>query len=333
MERLKRRAQRRAPRGKALPALRVGTDCSGIDSPIIALDLLGMPYVHVFSSETDPQARDFISRVHRPERMFSDITERTRSEVRALAPIDLYVAGPPCQPFSQLNHAARGWDDERSEVLDACVDTILELKPKVWILENSPSLIGSLHAPGWRSRRAALLRVYVIDELLINTRDYGLPQNRKRLYMVGTLPSISHGQQIASNLERLAIPDVIPIRRLLPRREQGDPVPVPPTHAWKLKRIPRGAKDGILVLRDHYKDRNEVIVLDVSRPVVTKSSCFFCISHNRMLNCYDLALLQGVPKSIAQFLVDNYTNNMNLRLIGNAMSVNVLCALFLTIFT
>ena len=77
--------------------LRVATDCSGIDAPIIALDVLQIPYVHVFSSETDSRAREFLLKVHSPGTLYDDILTRTPADIEQHVPIDLYVAGPPCQ--------------------------------------------------------------------------------------------------------------------------------------------------------------------------------------------------------------------------------------------
>ena len=79
--------------------LTVGTDCSGMDMPIIALEHLGIPYRHVFASEVDPTARRFILDKFTPEHIYGDIRERGNEK----APhVDLYVAGFSCQPFPWL---------------------------------------------------------------------------------------------------------------------------------------------------------------------------------------------------------------------------------------
>ena len=68
-----------------------------METPLIALVNLGVPFDHVFSSETDKVARRFIKSNHAPSLLFSDVTKRNPE----LMPyVDLYVAGFPCQPFS-----------------------------------------------------------------------------------------------------------------------------------------------------------------------------------------------------------------------------------------
>ena len=57
--------------------LRVGTDCSGMEVPILALKALGVPHVHVFSSDSDAAARATIQANFPPQTMYSDITTRT----------------------------------------------------------------------------------------------------------------------------------------------------------------------------------------------------------------------------------------------------------------
>lgn len=52
--------------------LTVGTDCSGIEAPLMALDLLNIQYMHVFSSEIDKNCIDFINRNFKPVHHYLD---------------------------------------------------------------------------------------------------------------------------------------------------------------------------------------------------------------------------------------------------------------------
>ena len=85
------------PVSKVKEGIRVGTDCSGMEVPIQALRNLKVPFVHTFSSEIDPicikwKGRNFPSKIS-----YGDINERDNSKA---AKVDLYIAGFPCQPFS-----------------------------------------------------------------------------------------------------------------------------------------------------------------------------------------------------------------------------------------
>jgi len=77
--------------------LRVGTDCSGIEAPILALRRLKIPFVHEFSSEIDPYCISTIQANFDPKIIFGDIKTRTLKDI---PDIDGYVCGFPCQPFS-----------------------------------------------------------------------------------------------------------------------------------------------------------------------------------------------------------------------------------------
>ena len=79
--------------------LRVGTDCSGIEAPLQALQQLGVPYEHVFSSEICPTVRKQLLANHNPQILYKDVFTRDNDT----APyVDLYVAGWPCQGNSSL---------------------------------------------------------------------------------------------------------------------------------------------------------------------------------------------------------------------------------------
>ena len=77
--------------------LSVGTDCSGMEAPIQALQNMQIPIDHVFSCDNCPKVVSTIKANHQPKQFFNDIKERNNE----VAPyVDLYVAGFPCQSFS-----------------------------------------------------------------------------------------------------------------------------------------------------------------------------------------------------------------------------------------
>ena len=80
--------------------LRIGTDCSGIEAPVMALRLLGIPHEHIFSAEIDSHARQSIRANYSPAIEYDDIFQR---DAKTIPDIDLYVCGFPCQSFSTVN--------------------------------------------------------------------------------------------------------------------------------------------------------------------------------------------------------------------------------------
>ena len=112
--------------------IRVGTDCSGIEAPLHALQQLGVPYKHVFSSEICPTGRKQLLANHNPQIRYEDILASDNSS----APyVDLYIAGWPCQGNNTLGKR-RGLRDPRTLVVSSLLEYIHMKGPKIVVLEN-----------------------------------------------------------------------------------------------------------------------------------------------------------------------------------------------------
>jgi len=120
--------------------IRIGTDCSGIEAPIVALKKLkkryGITYDHIFSSEIDPYAIKFIKANYNPTILYGDIKKR---DVTTIPPIDLYISGFSCQPYSLANKFKTPVDP-RLNLYESCVDVIFEKQPSCFLLENVQTL-------------------------------------------------------------------------------------------------------------------------------------------------------------------------------------------------
>lgn len=101
-------------------------------------------------------------------------------------PVDLYVAGPPCQGFSNAGKK-KGWLDERSSCMLSSVDYITAYTPAAFVLENVPALRTSKRTrKGYlKIKKDLKLNGYRVFTKNMRTSEHGLPQNRLRLYMVG----------------------------------------------------------------------------------------------------------------------------------------------------
>jgi DNA (cytosine-5)-methyltransferase 1 len=112
--------------------------------------------------------------------------------------LDLLLGGPPCQGFSshRINDAGKG--DPRNELLLRYFDFVERLKPKVFLLENVPGLLWAKHAK-YLAKFLQLAKNHdyqVISNgpLILNSRDYGVPQNRRRAFILALRKDVSPEQ-------------------------------------------------------------------------------------------------------------------------------------------
>lgn len=98
--------------------------------------------------------------------------------------IDLVVGGPPCQGFSvQRRHGA---SDERNDLLFEFARLIEDIAPRLFLMENVPSLRNN-HGRQILDRFLRIVQDlgYEVEMTILNAADYGVPQNRRRLFVVG----------------------------------------------------------------------------------------------------------------------------------------------------
>lgn len=105
--------------------------------------------------------------------------------------VDLLTGGVPCQSFS-LAGKRNGLDDNRGKLMFSFIDMIKKLKPKVFLIEN---VAGLLSHNGGETLNLIIdgLNVdgeYKISYDVLNSFDYGVPQKRKRIFIVGVLNTI-----------------------------------------------------------------------------------------------------------------------------------------------
>ena len=99
--------------------------------------------------------------------------------------VDLFVGGSPCQSFSVIGKRA-GLEDARGTLFYDFARLITEIKPKVFLYENVPGMLSHDDGKTWKHIQDVFDSLgYKIFKALLNAADFGVPQNRKRLYVVG----------------------------------------------------------------------------------------------------------------------------------------------------
>jgi DNA (cytosine-5)-methyltransferase 1 len=98
---------------------------------------------------------------------------------------DLLTAGFPCQPFSSAGKK-RGIKDPRGTLFSVIVEVLREYQPSFFILENVKRLLAMERGVHFATILASLAELdYRIEWRLLNAADFGLPQNRQRVFIIG----------------------------------------------------------------------------------------------------------------------------------------------------
>lgn len=105
--------------------------------------------------------------------------------------IDLFVGGSPCQSFSLVGKQ-RGLEDTRGTLFYEYARLIKEISPKVFIYENVRAVLSNDDGKTWEKMKEVFNELgykvyYTINgkPSVLNAKDYGIPQNRERLFVVG----------------------------------------------------------------------------------------------------------------------------------------------------
>lgn len=99
---------------------------------------------------------------------------------------DILCAGFPCQPFSQAGYRMGFNDEERGNMFYYIRDILREKKPQFLLLENVANLEGHDKGRTWKTIEKELHEVgYEIDKKILSPHQFGIPQHRKRIYIVG----------------------------------------------------------------------------------------------------------------------------------------------------
>lgn len=112
----------------------------------------------------------------------------TRTDLESLAPIEILVAGFPCQAFSVAGYR-KGFNDERGNVFFGILRYLKYFTPKIVFLENVKNLVAHDNGKTFDTIQKELKNLgYYLKFKILNTCEYAnIPQNRERVYIVGFL--------------------------------------------------------------------------------------------------------------------------------------------------
>jgi len=167
--------------------IRVATAFSGgLAAPEFALKYSGIEHEIVFACEWDKYARKQYLQFHgKPTAFYEDIKNLCAKCYYAL--IDLFIFGSPCQNLSLAGNQ-KGLEGEKSKYFFEGYRVLSEMMPKVFIFENVKGLLSSNKGKDFALVMKMFRELgYHCAHTVLNTKDYGVPQNRERVFVVGFL--------------------------------------------------------------------------------------------------------------------------------------------------
>lgn len=161
---------------------------AGYGGASFGLKRSGFPFEVVGYSEIDKDAVDLYEYNFPNITNFGDITEIDETK---LPDFDLFTGGFPCQPFSTVG-SRLGELDTRGTLFADIIRICEFKKPKFILLENVKGLCVGKHKPTFQKILSELERIgYDVRYARLNSKDYGIPQTRERLWIfayLGKLP-------------------------------------------------------------------------------------------------------------------------------------------------
>lgn len=180
--------------------LKVVTLCSGYDSQCLALERLkrnypDFDYELVAWAEYDPESKKQIQKqpaVIAHNALFPQWEERnlgdmTKIDWTKVDDFDLLFYSTPCQSISQagLQHGFAEGSGTRSSIIWNVRDAIRVKHPKYLCLENVKAMVSNKFLPMFNLWKSELEKFgYINFAKVLNAKDYGVPQNRERVFLV-----------------------------------------------------------------------------------------------------------------------------------------------------
>lgn len=268
----------------------------------------------VFSSEWDKYAQmTYEANFH--HKPFGDITQIDKGDIPEF---DILLAGFPCQPFS-IAGLKKGFEDTRGTLFFYIAKIISYHKPKIVFLENVKALKSHDRGRTFEVIKSVLQDLgYHLHVKIINAKDFGVPQNRERIYIVGFLEAIDfkfpESENIATKVgdildsnapEKYTISDKLwegHKRRKEEHKKKGN--------GFGYSIFNHNSPYTSTISARYYKDGSEILIEQVGK-------------NPRKLTPREASRLQGFPES---FIIP-VSDNQAYKQFGNSVSIPVIRAI------
>jgi len=302
--------------------IRIGSHFSGIGSINEAILKYNLPFEVTYSIEWDKKTQEAYKQIYNTPYTYGDISKINPKE---LPEVDIIMTSPPCQAYSNAG-LKKGMEDDRGKILLETFKIIEFQKPKIVIFENVPNIKtinnGKVFDFICKTFEIMDFKIYTKN---LNSINYGVPQNRERVFIIAIDKNISkrfyfpRKQQSNITLKDLLCKEAIGVRK-------------PPKIEEFKKLFP--IKKGRLTQSHERENYNHEMSKRVYKPyisptLVCSNDIFFYIDKNfRTLTSKERFKLHGFTKeTINKLLSLNLGSTRYIKITGNTITVNVLGAL------
>lgn len=269
---------------KLKPPIKMFEAFSGIGTQAMALKRLGVPYEIVGFSEIDKYAIQSYHAIHGDIKNYGDITKMTE-----IPSCDIFTWSFPCTDLSKAGKRQGMTKDTRSglvyEVLRLVRDS--KDKPKVLIMENVPDLIQATFVKQFADIQYELETYGYMNYVeTLNSKDFGVAQNRNRVFMVSILGEYSYNfpqpfklekrlkDYLEHDVDEKYYLDTPTIERISKWNAQQDPLERARTqdeisHKGMIQIIKTSSDDiGVVVLKNEYSERS---MQDIRQNIISEN--------------------------------------------------------------
>lgn len=165
--------------------IRIGTLFSGIGAAEYAFKRLKLNHSIAFAGDIDPHVKQsyFANYEIAASDWHDDATKFSAKKYKGK--VDLIMGGSPCQAFSMVGKR-KGLEDIRGTLFYDFARVVNEAQPKVFIYENVKGLLNHDSGKTWKIVQDVFHDLgYNIFTKVLNSKDYGIPQHRERIFVIG----------------------------------------------------------------------------------------------------------------------------------------------------
>lgn len=282
--------------------IKIGTTFSGIGAPEQALKNLNIPHEVKWACDIDKFAKQTYFANHNCNTFYDDIT---KIDTDKLEPVDLYIFGFPCQSYS-VQGLRGGLEDHRGKLIYYSLKILEKLKPDHFIAENVRGLLSHDKGKTFEIIKKSFIDLgYKLQIKLLNSKEYGVAQNRPRLYIIGTRNDLDEKNVFINEVKTVKLNEIL-----------DNPV--------KEKSL-MNERQINYCLTTNFNSNRVVINPKIASCLLASGTKFYCIDGvYRFISVDEMKRLQGFNDDFIFPVSDNQAKKQ----LGNTMTVNVLQKIF-----